>query len=112
VLASIVFSPMTSQFRHPPLRTVVLMATGQDLRRCSHCSFCSAMLGGDMDLTLEMLLQLVLLNDDEILTSRTLWSDHVLERARHACANGLEMPAVLLALRDEARRTGTVETNR
>jgi len=55
-----------------------------------------------------MLLQMVIMNDDEVLTSRTVWSDHVFESARHACANGLDMQAVLQALRDEARRRGLV----
>lgn len=102
---------MTDEFRRPPLRMVVLAATGQDLRKCSHCSFCSAALDGDMDLSLEMMCQLILLNDDEVLTSRTLWSDGAMDRARHACANGLDVPAVMAALRDEAQRRGILEND-
>ena len=94
---------------YPPgrsLRAVVLTTAGQDLRKCSHCSTCSGRLTPDMDLTIEGLVQLVLLNDEEALTSRTLWSDQVLEAADHACASGLNLPQMMLALRAEAARRG------
>ena len=89
-----------------PLRVVVLEKTGQDARRCSHCAFCETAMDEAMDITLETLLQLVILNDEEVLTSRTLWSERALEMARQACANSLNMEAVILALRDEARARG------
>jgi len=97
--------------RLPSLRMVVLAATGQDLRRCSHCSFCSDALKetAGLDLGLEMVLQLAVINDEEVLTSRTLWSDRALDAARHACTSGLDIGAVLLALRDEARQRGLTE---
>ena len=97
---------MTSPRR--PLRVVVLEKTGQDARRCSHCAFCETAMDEalDMDITQETLLQLVILNDEEVLTSRTLWSERALEAARQACANSLNMEAVILALRDEARARG------
>ena len=90
----------------PALRTTVLAATGQDVRRCSHCDFCSATITDDADLSVQMLIQLVVLNDEEVLTSRTLWSDAVLESAGHTCTSGIDIGAVLLALREEARRRG------
>lgn len=86
------------------LRTVVLAATGQDLRRCTHCSLCDALPAAEVDISLEMLVQLVILNDEEVLTSRTLWSDDVLASTRHVCTSGIDMEATLLALRKEARR--------
>lgn len=92
--------------RLPSLRTAVLAATGQDVRRCWHCSFCSALYGEDSDLSLEALLQLVIMDDEEALTAKTLWSDRVLEGARQVCANGLDMAAVMLVLRQEADRRG------
>ena len=92
-----------------PLRVVVLEKTGQDARRCSHCALCETALNEAMDITLETLLQLVILNDEEVLTSRTLWSERALEAARHACANSLNMEAVILALRDEARARGVYD---
>lgn len=92
--------------RSTSLRAVVLAATNQDVRRCAHCSFCADMLQPDQDLSLESVAQLIVMNDDEVLTSRTVWSDAALEAARDACTSSLNMEAVLLALREEARRRG------
>ena len=88
----------------PTLRSVVLTATGQDLRKCQRCAFCDTQLDEEQDMTLETLVQLALMNDDEVLTSRTLWSDKVLRSARQVCASGLNMEAILLTLRGEAWR--------
>jgi hypothetical protein len=57
-----------------------------------------------MDIPLSSLVQLVLLNDEETLQCRTLWSDSVLEASRGACKRGLDLHAILLVLRDEASR--------
>ena len=97
--------------RKPPapntLRGLVFAATGYDVRRCGRCSYCVRPARPDEeDLSLETLLQLVLQNDDEVLTSKTLWSDGVLTRARSMCISTMDMPAIMLALRDEARRRG------
>ncbi len=98
--------------KHRPLRLVVLTAANQDVRKCQHCAFCSERVDREQDITLETLLQMVVMNDEEALTSRTLWMDNVLEAARHAWASDLNMEAVLLALRDEARRRGWLEIRR
>lgn len=93
------------------LRAIVLAATGYDVRRCGRCSFCIRHARPDEeDLSLEMIMQLILQNDDEVLTSRTLWSDSVLQRARSMCISTMDMPAILLALRDEARQRGVAPT--
>jgi len=92
--------------RPGPLRAIVLAATGQDVRKCQHCDFCSTNLEPDQDISLESLLQLVIMNDEEVLTCRTLWSDAVLASSKHICGNNLDIVAVLLALRAEARRRG------
>ncbi len=91
-----------------PLRLVVLATTGQDVRKCSHCEFCSTKIDPEQDISLETLLQMVVMNDEEVLTTRTLWSDVVLESAQHVCASNLNLEAILLALRNEARRRGLV----
>ncbi len=90
----------------PPLRLAVLAATGQDVRRCARCSFCADFISPGDDLSLEMVLQLVIMNDEEVLTSRTVWSDAALEAARQRCVGSLDVPAILQALRVEARRRG------
>lgn len=92
--------------RFPSLRQIILAATGQDVRQCRQCAYCETRLEDEQDLTLQTLVQLVALNDDEVLTSRTLWSDKVLDQARHLCASSLDLEAVLLALRAEAQRRG------
>jgi len=53
-----------------------------------------------------MLMQWILVNDDRALMCRTVWSDEVLRRADHVCANQLDIPAVLRVLREEAHRRG------
>jgi hypothetical protein len=59
-----------------------------------------------MDITLESLVTLVQLNDEEVLSSNTLWSDQVLVAAKHACNGVIDLPAVLMALRMEAKKRG------
>lgn len=89
------------------LRGIVFAATGYDVRRCGRCSYCVKQVrSGEEDLSLETLLQLVLQNDEEVLTSKTLWSDSVLTRARSMCLSTMDMPAIMLALREEARKRG------
>jgi heterodisulfide reductase subunit C len=63
-----------------------------------------------MDLTVERLIRMVLLDDEDVLESRTLWSGRVLGRAPCLCPRGLNLEAVLLALREEGWRRGVVET--
>jgi heterodisulfide reductase subunit C len=63
-----------------------------------------------MDIPVGSMIQMIIFDDDEILTSRTLWSDCVLNKARLACHRGIDISAVMHALRDEATRRGlTVE---
>ena len=88
------------------LRSVVKKATDQDVRICHACNDCDANGLNDMDIPLSSLIQLVLLNDEEALHCRTLWSDSALQASRGVCKRGLDLHAVMLALREEsARRT-------
>jgi heterodisulfide reductase subunit C len=88
------------------LRQIVREATGYDVRRCGRCSYCVHFVTPDDDLSLEALLQLIMQNDEEVLTSKTLWSDEALKRARLMCVSTMDVAAIMLALRDEARRRG------
>lgn len=82
--------------------------TGFDVSKCQACLDCDLHLPKEMDIPLASLIQLVLLDDEEALGSRTLWSDAVLEAARGACNRGLDLHAVMLVLREEsARRSGS-----
>jgi len=60
----------------------------------------------DQDIPLGSLIQLALMDDEEALQSRTLWSDPVLVAARGACQRGLDLHRVMLSLREEARQRG------
>jgi heterodisulfide reductase subunit C len=46
------------------------------------------------------------MNDEEVLSSRTLWSDEVLYASREACTRELNLEKILLVLREEAIRRG------
>ena len=84
------------------LRRVIKLATGQDINTCRACFDCDIPLTGEMDIPLGSLVQLALLDDDEALHSRTLWSDSVLEASHGACKRGLDLHAVIIALREES----------
>jgi hypothetical protein len=89
------------------LRRLVKSRTGQDVYTCHACLSCDVTMPGEMDIPLASLIQLVLLDDEEALQSRTLWSNAVLEAARGACNRGLDLHAVMLILREESvRRLG------
>jgi hypothetical protein len=88
------------------LRAIVLAQTGQDVNRCCSCALCEALMDDEGDVSLAMLMQWILANDERALTNATVWSDAVLTKVDHVCANQLDVPAVLLALRHEANRRG------
>ena len=90
----------------PSLRRIVLDRTGQDLRLCQCCNICDEALDKDADIPISSLVQLILLNDEEVLTCRTLWSDSTLAKVRKSCNHGFNLPSVLLALRTEAQDRG------
>ena len=80
--------------------------TGQDVQRCRGCQLCNDQYSPDQDIPLDSLVQLILMNDEEVLTSRTVWSDDVLQAAMDACARELNLDQVLLVLREEAVKRG------
>jgi len=86
------------------LRGVVRKATGQDVYVCHACNDCDIETRDEIDIPLSSLVQLILLNDEEALQCRTLWSDSVLEASRGACKRGLDLHAVMVALREESMR--------
>jgi len=90
------------------LRRLILSKTGQDVQRCRGCQMCHCESCPDQDIPLDSLIQLIIMNDEEVLTSRTLWSDSVLEAARYACARELDLEKILLVLRQEAVHRGLV----
>jgi hypothetical protein len=57
-----------------------------------------------MDVTFATMIQMVIMDDEEVLTTRSLWSEEALKSAPHLCANQLNLETVMLALRVEARK--------
>ncbi len=88
------------------LREIVRDVTGYDVRRCGRCSYCVHFVTPEDDLSLETMMQLVMQNDEEVLTSATLWSDEALKRARMMCVSTMDVQKIMLVLREEARRRG------
>ncbi len=86
------------------LRREVQALSGQDVRVCQACLDCDIELRTEMDIPLSGIVQLILEGDEEVLHCRTVWSDAALEAARGACKRGLDLPAILLALRQIASR--------
>jgi hypothetical protein len=86
------------------LRRAVKNATGQDVYLCRGCQLCDIAADDEMDVPLTTILQMVMYNDEEVLTCRTLWSERVLLEASHACKRGLNLHNILLALREEANQ--------
>jgi hypothetical protein len=86
------------------LRRIVKDQTGQDVQKCQGCQDCDLDIPEELDIPLASLIQLVLLDDEEALESRTLWSDAVLDASRGACKRGLQLNAIILALRHESSR--------
>jgi hypothetical protein len=86
------------------LRGIVKKNTGQDVYICQACNDCNIEPREDMDIPLSSLIQLIMLNDEEALQCRTLWSDSALEAIHGACKRGLDLQAIVLALREESTR--------
>ena len=91
------------------LRQIVREATGYDVRRCGRCSYCVHFVTPEDDVSLEMMMQLVMQDDEDVLTSKTLWSDDALKRARQMCVSTMDVAAIMLALRAEAQRRGLTQ---
>lgn len=90
----------------PSLKRIVKNATGQDVSRCQACLDCEVSCPDNMDIPVGSMIQMIMFDDEEILTSRTLWSDCVLAKARLACRRGIDISAVMSALREEAAHRG------
>ena len=90
----------------PSLKRIVKEATGQDISRCQACLDCEVSCPEDVDIPIGSLIQMVMFDDDEVLTCRTLWSDCVLNKARLACSRSIDIQAVMIALRAEAQQRG------
>lgn len=86
------------------LRKLIKAKTDQDVIRCLGCGNCNLpQIQEEMDVSVDSLIQMVLENDEDVLTTRTLWSDRVLKSIRYSCKRGLNLKDIFLALRSEAQ---------
>jgi heterodisulfide reductase subunit C len=92
----------------PTLKRIVKVATGQDISRCQACLDCEVSCPDDIDIPIGSMVQMVMFDDEEVLTCRTLWSDCVLSKVRLACSRGIDIHALMLALREEAHQRGLI----
>jgi len=92
----------------PTLKRIIKEASGQDIARCQACLDCEVSCPDDIDIPIGSMIQMAMFDDEEVLTCRTLWSDCVLSKARLACSRGINIKAVMLSLREEARKRGLV----
>jgi heterodisulfide reductase subunit C len=90
----------------PSLKQIIKEKSGQDISRCQACLDCEVSCPEDIDIPIGSMIQMVMFGDDEVFTCRTLWSDCVLNKARLACSRGIDIHAVMLVLREEARQRG------
>jgi hypothetical protein len=88
------------------LRLIVRDATGINLYECRACADCDLAQVPEQDVSLSTLVQLIIMDDEEVLSTRTLWSDEALEKSKVACKRGLDLHKVLLTLRDESQKRG------
>ncbi len=63
----------------------------------------------EMDMTIGELMQTVIRDERRALTSQTLWSCDPIVNGSLRCRQGIDLPAVIAALRAEARLRGLAE---
>jgi heterodisulfide reductase subunit C len=85
---------------------VILSACGEDVRLCTYCWQCEDSTTPEMDLTLGELMQAVVRDEARALTCRTLWACGPLLDGGLRCQQGIDVPKVVGALRQEAVRRG------
>ena len=98
-------SESQQQEKTETLRTIIKVETSQDVIRCLGCGTCNINRPQEeFDVSLDSLIRMVLEDDEDALTTRTLWSDTVLKSVRYACKRGLNLQDIFLVLRGEAQR--------
>ena len=90
----------------PPLSSVVLSRTSQDVRLCQACDQCADLHAEGMDLTFGEILRLAARDDERSITCDSLWRCEPLLEEAGRCPAGIDIPAVIRTLRQEALRRG------
>jgi heterodisulfide reductase subunit C len=100
---------MTTKQNQPdqtPLHAIILAATRQDVRLCENCGNCNGRMAPGMDLTFGEIMQAAARNDITALTNKTLWTCDDLLASHLLCPNGIDIPAVIIALARESASRG------
>lgn len=94
-----------------PIPAIVLATTNEDIRNCGHCQPCCFEIDQEMDLTLGELLQMAARDDHAVFTSKTLWAYDLSSVKPDHCQEGINLPLVVEALRNEAIYRGYSPTD-
>jgi heterodisulfide reductase subunit C len=94
-----------------PIPAIVLATTDEDIRNCGHCQPCCIEIDQEMDLTLGELLQMAARDDHAVFTSKTLWAGELSSVKPDRCQEGINVPRVVEALRNEAILRGYSPTD-
>jgi flavoprotein len=81
------------------LRKIILEQTGQDLRKCRGCLACDLTAPTDTDIGYGTLVQMVLMNDLDVLDSKLVWNNNIIESAAKVCNKQLNLRVVIETLR-------------
>lgn len=92
--------------RPAPLAQIVYTRTSQDVRLCQACDMCRDQVADGMDLTFGEILRLAAVNDERAIVCESLWCCEPLLGKTGRCPAGIDVPAVIRALRQEALRRG------
>jgi heterodisulfide reductase subunit C len=80
----------------PTLRRIVKDATKQDISRCQACLDCQVSCpANELDIPVGSMIQMAIFNDEDVLTTKTLWSDCVLTKSGLACSRGINISEVM-----------------
>ena len=88
------------------LPQVVFSRTSQDVRQCQACDLCRDQMADGMDLTFGEIMRLAAVNDERAIVCDSLWCCEPLLGKAGRCPGGIDIPAVIRTLRQEALRRG------
>ncbi len=89
-----------------PLRFIVLNQSGQDVSNCSQCECCECQFSLHWDLRPCQVIQMIREDDEQVLSSKTVWSCQDCQECHMDCPNDIDFGAIAYALRQEAQKRG------
>ena len=77
----------------------ILEETGQDLRKCRGCLACDLYIPAELSDSFSRIIQLIIENDQELLSSPVIWDERLFVLSRSACNKQFNLQKVILSLR-------------